>query len=366
MKKIQMYFDGVVFNATGVSRHHRELVKELIKREVELHVFDFYDPVFDPTGELAKNCFKPIDYKDKDLITLHTYRPDMWSRGFGRRIGFPVHEGSKLPEGWGDICNRTVERLMVPSKATKNLFVSNGVNIPVHVVPEGVDIETFKPEGEKREIESPEDKKDPFIFLSVNSWSGELNDRKGTDILVKAFCEEFKPNENVMLFLKISTFYLPPFDIRQALARLALPSKIPLLAVDQTFMMPEELPKLYRAADCFISATRGESWGLTIGEAMACGVPIILPKNYEAGYMDFVKDYPLFVEIGEKEQADRRYFTEGNLMPRPKIESLRQKMREMFEMDKEKRKQLGLEGSKYIKENYSWKNAVDEMMEILK
>ena len=36
---------------------------------------------------------------------------------------------------------------------------------------------------------------------------GYENDRKGTDLLIKAFAEEFSKEDNVILFLKISTFF---------------------------------------------------------------------------------------------------------------------------------------------------------------
>jgi glycosyltransferase involved in cell wall biosynthesis len=35
------------------------------------------------------------------------------------------------------------------------------------------------------------------------------------------------------------------------------------------------LNALYNAADTFVSTSRGEGWGLTLGEALACGVPVI-------------------------------------------------------------------------------------------
>lgn len=37
----------------------------------------------------------------------------------------------------------------------------------------------------------------------------------------------------------------------------------------------EDLVKFYNAMDVFISTSRGEGWGLTMAEALACGVPVV-------------------------------------------------------------------------------------------
>ena len=58
-----------------------------------------------------------------------------------------------------------------------------------------------------------------------------------------------------------------------------------------------DVPKLnliYNSLDCFLSTATGEGWGLTITEAMACKLPLIVPnqtsiaeitKNGERAYM---------------------------------------------------------------------------------
>ena len=39
------------------------------------------------------------------------------------------------------------------------------------------------------------------------------------------------------------------------------------------------MPRLYKTADCFALASRGEGWGLPICQSMACGVPAIVPNS---------------------------------------------------------------------------------------
>jgi glycosyltransferase involved in cell wall biosynthesis len=59
----------------------------------------------------------------------------------------------------------------------------------------------------------------------------------------------------------------------------------------------ETLNKIYNASDCFITTATGEGWGLTITEAMACMLPLILPNHTSIG------------EIGGK-NGEKCYFLE--------------------------------------------------------
>lgn len=49
------------------------------------------------------------------------------------------------------------------------------------------------------------------------------------------------------------------------------------------FQEREKLNQYYKAADLFVLATRGDTWGLVINEAMANGLPIITTKKCVAG-----------------------------------------------------------------------------------
>lgn len=40
-----------------------------------------------------------------------------------------------------------------------------------------------------------------------------------------------------------------------------------------------DLPSLYRAADWLLSTSRWEGFGLAIAEALACGTPVLLPRD---------------------------------------------------------------------------------------
>jgi len=53
--------------------------------------------------------------------------------------------------------------------------------------------------------------------------------------------------------------------------------------------VPEfEMPKLYKACQCFVLPTRGEGFGLPFVEASLCGLPVIAPRH--GGQMMFLSD----------------------------------------------------------------------------
>jgi glycosyltransferase involved in cell wall biosynthesis len=130
--------------------------------------------------------------------------------------------------------------------------------------------------------------KQGFTFLSVGDWT----ERKGFDILLDAYCEEFTANDNVTLILKVHMggftamhkAYLKK-DIDEFLSKYKNRPRI-LLCMDKMYY--DDMPRLYNACDCFVLATRGEGLGLPIAEAIARGLPVIV--THGSGHMDFVKD----------------------------------------------------------------------------
>jgi len=129
-----------------------------------------------------------------------------------------------------------------------------------------------------------------FKFLSVFDWQM----RKGYDVLLRAYCTEFKPDENVTLILKVSTVNQPfaqlvdlvSYCIERTL-RMKL-EQAPNIVL-MTGMLPHaRFPQLYASADAFVLPTRGEGWGRPYMEALACGRPVIATRW--GGQLDFLND----------------------------------------------------------------------------
>jgi glycosyltransferase involved in cell wall biosynthesis len=198
------------------------------------------------------------------------------------RIGYTMLEVDRLPAAWVAQANQ-MDEIWTPTVWGADVFRASGIKRPVHVVPLGVDTEHFCP-GEPRTW-----LRERTIFLSVFEWGR----RKGWETLVSAYRAAFRPDEPVVLLLKIDC-RAPAVNPLRELAHL-LPDPAPRVGVlyNQT-LSARHLLALYRESDCFVLPTHGEGWGMPILEAMACGTPAI--ATAWSGPTAFVNDtngYPL-------------------------------------------------------------------------
>lgn len=121
---------------------------------------------------------------------------------------------------------------------------------------------------------------DKFIVGCVN----RNQSRKDIPNTIFGFLEYWDThNKNSFLYLHMNPKDPMGWDLRVILSQTAL-------VEGKDFMFPSEddynkgadTPKLnciYNSLDVFLTTTTGEGWGLTITEAMACGVPVIAPAH---------------------------------------------------------------------------------------
>ncbi|HVR07558.1 MAG TPA: glycosyltransferase [Thermoanaerobaculia bacterium] len=71
----------------------------------------------------------------------------------------------------------------------------------------------------------------------------------------------------------------PDRDALELAARAAAPERVRFLG----YVPYPELPSLYAAADLFVHAAHREHWGVSVAEALACGLPAIVSTGVGAG-----------------------------------------------------------------------------------
>lgn len=352
---MKILFKGNLFNPTGLATANREIVKALLKLDVPIQSIDpWHDGYEFNKGLEHLNTAINFNPEQKDIVTIFADYPQQWNSGHGKLYGYFLHEGTRLIPGWNQLINR-VSKLFVCSEATRNLFKWNDIVIPIEVIPYGVNPELYKP---------GKDNEGTFIFLSVNSWTGEVGDRKGTDLLVRAFDEEFK-DEDVRLVLKIGTFWQKEINYEQAVLKI-LGHKNEKIIINNKYVPEEELIGYYQKANCFVAPTRGEAFGLTIINSMACGLPLIVTKDVNSGHMDFCKgkDSVLWIEAPTVMQGDPRFYADGNMLAEPDFDSIKKQMRFAFENYKDLREKA-VKNSEDIRKNWTWENSAKKLLEAL-
>lgn len=131
--------------------------------------------------------------------------------------------------------------------------------------------------------------KNPYTFYSILSWT----DRKNPIGLLKAYLSEFRTSNDVLL--RIVTPVVNEDDIT-TLARCMGIEDLPNVEFlgrwdkDGKGRLSEtDLRQLHEDSDCYVSASRGEGWGLGAFEAACVGNPVIVTEF--SGFLDYLNHY---------------------------------------------------------------------------
>lgn len=180
-------------------------------------------------------------------------------------------ESTRLPRSSVVALNQHASHIIVPCAWCATTFSACGVDVPISVVPLGVDTQVYKPSP------TPAQRKWPHFGAAGRLAHG--GKRKGIEDVIEAFKLAFPNKEPVQLRLKLfDDCYVPTFDDER------------ISAITHTYS-DKEMVMLYHNLDCFISLARGEGWGLHVQEALACGTPVIAPAY--SGLADIVPTSPL-------------------------------------------------------------------------
>jgi glycosyltransferase involved in cell wall biosynthesis len=273
----------------------------------------------------------------KDIGIMFSY-PDMaeYLNEFKTKV---IYTGVDTTDEAGNFVENAnkVDYLFTPSKLSKKRIENMGVKKPVFVLPHGIDPEVFK--------YTERTKTDIFKFLYV----GECSDRKGIFHLLKAFTDLFKNNPKVELHIKSNTDML--FYNSKEVQDIIKDYKNIFWHIGN--VGHDEVIKLYKECHAYVYPSRGDSFGMTLLEAMACGLPIITTKL--PGATDVVDGKVTYIKSKIIPVQGHPWF-KGE-WGEPDLEDLKSKMKSLYEnYDTSKLKEY----SDFIRENYSWEKIVDK------
>jgi glycosyltransferase involved in cell wall biosynthesis len=267
-----------------------------------------------------------------------------------------TNETDRIPEAWHARLS-AFDEIWVLSAHNARAFRQSGVAPEkLRIVQPACDIGVFQPEGLVRARTA--ELAGRFVFLSVLDW--QL--RKGWDVLLKSYIEEFGVNDGAALLLKITRQHGHSFDAVQAQINRLLSETGTSLDLRTDILLWEEccdapaLAALYRSCDAFVLASRGEGWGRPYMEAMACGLPTIGTRG--SGNEDFMHDGNSFlvdvVKIPVNEEAVQEIpVFAGHHWNEPDAAQLRSRLRYVFE-NRTAAKEVGRAAAEDIQRSFSF------------
>ncbi|GEM_PF-727315 len=350
--KVKINWCGSFFDYGSLSNINRVLTDALEEQGTNVSRVQTHDLDAKPPKALRVYRRKLAAEANADaaLTVRHAWPPD-WSRPVNGKLAViqPWEFGS-LPKQWVEDAKK-VDAFWVPSSYVKKVYVESGVpEDKVHVVPNGIDPELFRPDARPIKLKT----KKTFKFLFV----GGTIHRKGPDVLLRSYCETFGAKDDVCLVIKDfggGSVYAGQ-TLEQQIEQLKKQPNAPEILYLNEELPPADLPGLFTACDCLVHPYRGEGFGMPVLEAMACGLPVVVTAGgstddfvpVEAGY-----HIPSVRKVFGQAVGDIPLAGDGWLLE-PNLDALKWVMRRVFS-NRDEAAEKGGAASRFAHENYSWK-----------
>jgi glycosyltransferase involved in cell wall biosynthesis len=332
---------------SGYGVHSRQIFEWLNEKKINLDVeclnwgmtpwivnSDYEEGLIGKIMQCSRKLEPPYD------MTFQLQLPDEWNPNLGKyNVGISaIVETDICNPKWIESCNK-MDQIIVPSSFTKQVLLNSGkLTTNIEVVPEW-----FNKHIGKNNDTLDLNLKTKFNFLIISQLNSKNSndDRKNIVNTVKWLCEEFKNNKDVGIVLKTNFGRGTTIDknitnsLMKQMTSVIGKKEFPKIYLLHGSMKDSEVANIYNdpKIKCFVSATRGEGYGLPIIDAAASGMPIVA-TNW-SGHLDFLNDNFLKVDYDlvaiRKEKADNRIFFEGARWANPIEKDFKEKIRYAYE-----------------------------------
>ena len=308
-----------------------------------------------------KQLFAALNKKDpaKPSVNLYHCIPPRYRRppGKAKYFGLCVFETINPPTEWIPQMNN-MDAIITASQFNKSIFESHGIKCPVHLIPHCFDEELFN-----RETKSP-GRYSQTTFISVGAWKV----RKNWETLIKAWYQAFEQRHNVCLLIKTDK----PQELKSLVQHIKSTSKwrskatAPIYCENEPVCDFEDIPKILRKGDIYISASLGEGFGISGLHAMALGIPVITTRF--GGALEYAKpDLCTYLEPQKYRNIpvmDGIPQLSNCIWPYLTVDEISNKMRQvMYEVkDRETKAEKAY---KYVHEKFTYQSIGPKLLETL-
>ena len=331
MKK-KVLIRAPLLTVSGYGEHSRQIFRWAAAREdfdVKVQILNWGNTTWMINPELEDGLIGKImssTVSEEDMgtfdLSVQVQLPDEWDKTVAKNnIGVSAFvETDRCPERWIECCN-AMDAVIVPSEHVRQTILRTGKpTSPVFVVSETFPDNMLNNEILPLDIELDTD----FNFLIVGQFTGgdSLSDRKNLFSTLKWVCEEFAEDSRVGIVIKANHGRGTRIDRKlthntvEKILNEVRTGEYPKVHIVHGIMSSKEMTALYRhpTIKCFISATRGEGFGLPLLESAVSGIPVIA-TNW-SGHLDFLrlgKFIPINYTLTEipSSRVDDRIFEKG-------------------------------------------------------
>jgi len=212
------------------------------------------------SGSLALRYCRPIGIPI--VFTNHT-RYDLYAKAYMPIIGDALGEPA-LRAYLPSFC-RSCSLVISPSEGMREVLKRIGVDVPVEVVPNGVDIKPFLEPGTPQERSGFDYQPEDVILI----YMGRLGPEKNLPFLLRAFAGVSQAFNQAKLLI-----------IGDGPERNNLQERVKLMGIEKsvyfTGLVPyDQMPKYLAMGDAFVTASVTEVHPLSLIESMAAGLPVL-------------------------------------------------------------------------------------------
>ncbi|MGK0524238.1 MAG: 1,2-diacylglycerol 3-alpha-glucosyltransferase [Pseudomonadales bacterium] len=162
--------------------------------------------------------------------------------------------------------------VIVPTYSTEEYLRMIGVKTPTFVQPTGIEYKRFQTvtDGEITELRKTLKLNDEVVFISVSRLSNEKN----IDFMIEAISALRQETNKPFHFLIIGDGHQKD-RLQNKIQELGLETSITLAGA----IPPDDMAVWYRLGDAFLFASKSETQGMVILEAMAAGLPVVAVRS---------------------------------------------------------------------------------------